>query len=551
MQRYRNIVASFSRHGFGFIVKELGLHELLSLPKHLLAEDDQDLYMKPMAERIRMFLEEMGPTFVKMGQFASTRPDLFPANLIFELEKLQNQVPPFSSDIVKSIIEQELGDTIDNLFAEFREVPLAAASIGQVHYAVLHTGEQVAIKVQRPNIRKIIKTDLEILQDLAMLVEQRSKSAAKYQLRDMVDEFSKSLRAELDYSVEARNGEKIGKQFSNDSKIHVPKIYWDYSTQKVLTMEYVEGIKINKKETLIQQGYNCKVLAERVAQAILHQIFIEGFFHGDPHPGNILVLPGETIVLMDFGMVGRLTSEMKLHFASLLIALNRQDTDKLVKEIISIGIMPDEINMQQLRADVELLKEKYYDTPFSEVNLGEAMNDLFSVAFQHRIKIPSDLTLLGKAILTVEGIVEDLDPELSIIKVAEPFGHKLVKNRYNPKRIARNLMKELAEYGEMLSTLPKHMHEMASVIKKGKLHMEITIPELGMTIKKLERISNRLSFSIVLLSFSIITTGLIIGSALTRQSTLLWNVPAIEIGFGIATLMFLWLIYSIFKSGRF
>lgn len=551
MQRYRNIVSSFSRHGFSFVVKELGLHEFLSLPKHLFTEDEQDVYLKPIAERIRMFLEEMGPTFVKMGQFASTRPDLLPANIILELEKLQNQVPPFPSEIAKKIIEQELEDSIENLFAEFREEPLAAASIGQVHYAVLHTGEPVAIKVQRPNIRKLIKTDLEILQDLAPLVEQRIKNAAKYQLTDLVDEFAKSLQAELDYTIEARNGERIGRQFQNNPAIRVPKIYWDYTTQKVLTMEYVEGIKINQKEILVQNGVDCKSLARRVARALLHQIFKEGFFHGDPHPGNILVLPKDTIIFMDFGMVGRLTPEMRIHFSSLLIALMKKDTDRLIKAIMNIGIMPDEINKDQLKKDVELLKEKYYDTPLSKVNLGQAVNDLFSVAFEHQIKIPSDLTLLGKAILTVEGIVEELDPELSIIHVAEPFSRELLKDRYNPKRMVKTIVNDLSEYGELLSTLPKHINELASVIKKGKLHMEINVPEVGKAIQKLERISNRLSFSIVLLSFSIIMAALIIGSALTRQSTLLWNVPAIEIGSIIATLMFLWLIFSIFKSGRF
>jgi ubiquinone biosynthesis protein len=529
----------------------LGLLELLSLPKRLFVQGAQAVQTKTMGERIRMFLEELGPTFVKMGQIASTRPDLIPAEILHELEKLQDSVPPFSFQDVRRIMEQELGGTLEDLFAEFQETPLAAASIGQVHYAVLKSGEGVAIKVQRPHIRTIVETDLDILQEIAALAELRLEWAARYQMRDIVQEFSKSLRAEMDYTNEARNTEKIAAQFAGDPKIRIPKVYWEYSTQKVLTMEYVQGLKLSEVNTLDQQGYDRKVLAERVVRSIFQQILIKGFFHGDPHPGNIFVLPGDSIAFLDFGMVGRLTPDMKHHFASLVIAMMRQSTDGVIKAITRMGLVPEEIDMQRLRADVEQLREKYYNVPFSQISLGEAVNNLFAVAYQHRIRIPADLTLLGKTLLTMEGLVEQLDPELSIIKIAEPFGRQLLKERYHPKKMTENAFNYLVEYGEILSELPKRIHDLTSVMKKGKMHMEITIPELDQFLTKLDRISNRLSFSIVLLSFSIIMVGLIIGSALGRQTTLLWKFPVIETGFVVATMMFIWLLYSIFKSGRF
>jgi ubiquinone biosynthesis protein len=529
----------------------LGLLELLSVPKRLFVQSDEKIRTKTMGERVRLFLEELGPTFVKMGQIASTRPDLIPAEILCELEKLQDRVPPFSIEDVQRIIELELGGTIDDLFDEFQATSLAAASIGQVHYAVLKSGERVAVKVQRPYISAVIETDLEILQELAMLAELRLEWASRYQIRDIVKEFSKSLRAELDYTIEARNMEKVANQFKNDPKIQIPKVYWDYSTQKVLTMEYVEGIKLSEENKLDQQGYNRKVLAERVVRAMFQQIMIEGFFHGDPHPGNVFALPGDSIVFIDFGMVGRLTSEMKNHFASLVISMMRQSTDGVIKAITRMGLVPDDISMQRLRSDVDQLREKYYDVPLRQISLGEAVNDLFSVAYQHHIRIPADLTLLGKTLLTMEGMVGQLDPELSIIKIAEPFGRQLLKERYHPKKVTENVFNYLIEYGEILSELPKRIHDLTSVMKKGKMHMEITIPELDLFLTKLDRISNRLSFSIVLLSFSIIMVGLIIGSALSRQTTLLWKIPAIEIGFVVATLMFVWLLFSIFKSGRF
>lgn len=550
ISRYRDIAIALIRHGFGFVVEEIGIAQILSLPQRLFFESKKK-DAKTVGERIRLVLQELGPAFVKLGQIASTRPDLLPEEIICELEKLQDRVPPFSFQEVRDRIQEELGDELDHLFQHFEESPLAAASIGQVHRAILRSGEHVAVKVQRPHITSVMEADLEILQDLAALAEHRLEWAAKYRIRDMVDELSKALRAELDYTLESRNAEKIFHQFKNDATIYIPKVFGEYSTRKVLTMEYVDGVKLNEPDTLRQKGYNTKVLAERIANAIFHQIFHHGFFHGDPHPGNVLVLPGEVIAFLDFGMVGRLTPEMKSHFSSLVIALMRQSTDGVIKAILRMGLVPDDVNRVQLREDVEHLREKYYGVPFHQISLGEAVNDLFQTAFRHSIRIPSDLTLLGKTLLTVEGVVEKLDPDFRILDIAEPFGRQLVKERLQPGNVAETVWKQISDYGELLLDLPKHMKEVTSLVKRGRLRLEIAIPELDLFLKKLDRISNRLSFSIVLLAFSIIMVGVIIGSSLGRQSTLLWKIPAIEIGFGMATLMFLWLLYSIFKSGRF
>lgn len=503
---------------------------------------------KSIGERIRLILEELGPTFIKMGQIASTRPDLIPAEVLIELEKLQDDVPPFPFEEVERIIKEELGGSIDTLFKEFQETPLAAASIGQVHYAVLKSNERVAVKIQRPNIYKVIQTDLEILQDLVQLAVQRLDWASRYPLTEIVEEFSKSLQAELNYTIEARNTERVSKQFESDATVHIPKVFWDLSSQKILTLEFMEGIKLNNVNTLDSLGINRKILAERFVHSIFHQILIEGFFHGDPHPGNILAQPGEVIIFLDFGMVGRLTEEMKTHIATLIIAMMRKNTEGVIKAVTRMGLIPEDIDMKQLTKDVDDLKEKYLDVPLSQVSLGESINDLFSIAYQHRIQIPVDLTLLGKTLLTMEGTVEMLDPEISVMNIAEPFGRKLLKERLRPKKVAENAANYLFEYGEILTQLPKHIQDLTSTIKKGKLRMEVTVPELEQFLKKLDRISSRLSFSIVLLSFSIIMVGLIIGSALNKQSTLLWNIPATEIGFIIAILMFLWLLFSIFKK---
>ncbi|WP_010268582.1 ABC1 kinase family protein [Paenibacillus senegalensis] len=550
LQRYREIAAAFVRYGFGYLVKSLGLPQVLSNP--LLRSDvKHNLHEMTIGERLRLFLEDLGPTFVKMGQIASTRPDLVPKDIIDELEKLQDHVSAFPFSEAKGIIERELHKPLDELFANFHEEAFAAASIGQVHYAELKTGEKVVVKVQRPEIQAEINTDLEILVDLARMAESRLEWARNYRVRDMILEFAKALKKELDYMEEAKNIGKFGQQYEKIPDVHIPLVYNDYSSRRVLTMQYLEGIKLSEKDKLKAKGYNCRQVAERYAETILHQVLIEGFFHGDPHPGNVLVMGNGELALLDFGMVGRLTQQTKSRFASLLVSLRNQNTDGVIRAISQLGLVPEDTDMDVLRDDVELLRDKYYKVPFSEISMGEAVNDLFGLAFRHDIRIPSDLTLLGKTLLTMEGVVGSLDPSISIFDMAEPFGRRLFKERLNPKDMVKHIMASLPDYLEVAGELPGKLTEVMSLVKKGKLQLQISIPELELFLIKLDRISNRLSFSIVLLSFSIIMVGLIIGTSVGAQGIFRWTIPVIEIGFVVAALFFIWLIYSIIRSGRF
>lgn len=550
INRYREVVSVLARHGFGLILEEMGLINLLSLPKRIF-RTEEEVDPQTLGERLRKALEELGPTYVKMGQIASTRPDILPEYMINELEKLQDQVPHFSFNEASKIIEAELGAVPSQIFKEFDETPIAAASIGQVHYAVLKSGEEVAVKVQRPMIAHTIETDLEILLDLAGLAERKIEWAEHYHVREMVEEFARSLRCELDYSIEGRNAEKIKKQFTKDSTIQIPKVYWEYSKKKVLTLEFMRGIKLSQIENIENLGYNREVLAENLIKAMFKQILLEGFFHGDPHPGNIFVLPGQIISFIDFGMVGRLSPDMKHNFASLVIAMMRQKTDDMIDAVFEMGIAPNDIDRKVLFRDVDLLREKYMDVPLSQVHLGEAVNDLFHIAFRHRILIPSDLVLLGKSLLSLEGIVERLDPNISIVNIAEPFGAQLLKERFKPSVLADKAWHNLKEYTQLIVELPKQTKALLHTIQRGKIRIEIAIPELENFLRKLDRISNQISFSIILLSFSIIMCGLVIASALGKEPLVFWHIPAIEAGFVVAAVMFLLLLLSIFRSGRF
>jgi ubiquinone biosynthesis protein len=547
LHRYREIAMAFARNGFGYVANELGFPEAIPFFR---SGERRDIHKKTVGERIRLLLEDLGPTFIKLGQIASTRPDLLPPGIISQLVRLQDNVPPFSYSEAVHIIEEELGASIGELFAEFPETPLAAASIGQVYHAVLKNGTHTAVKVQRPNIQRTIETDLDILAELARLAENRLEWARNYRVRDMVEEITRALRAELDYSSEARQAEKFAIQCRKMEKVCVPQVYWEYTTRRVLTMEFLDGVKLSDTARLDQEGHDRSAIARQFAAVIFHQILIEGFFHGDPHPGNVLVLQDGRLALLDFGLVGRLSQEMKKQFASFVIALRNQSSTGIIRAISNMGIIPDEVDMNLLHADVDEMREKYYETPLSRVSLGEAVNDLFTLAFRHRIRIPSEMTMLGKTLLTMEGVVVTLDPAFSVFEVAEPYGRRLFKERIDPRNLFKKAVEEFPDFLDMLTELPSSMRTMASTVRKGKLKFEIGVPELGSFLNNMDRITNKLAFSIVLLSFSIIMVGLIIASSLAEPGTVLWNLPIIEISFGIAAFMLAWLIYTFFRSGK-
>lgn len=551
LQRYRDIVIALVRHGFGFLVEESDLLQRLRIPIRRFRMVD-DIDRKSLGLRIKNVVEELGPTFIKLGQIASTRSDLLPEDIVKELEKLQDDVKPIPYEQVQEIIESELGHNIGTVYDHFEKQSLAAASIGQVHLGVLHSGERVAVKIQRPQAAESIRVDLEILADLAAIAERRFAWARRIQMEVLIAEFGSSLISELDYIKEARNAEKIAEQFKDDVHINVPLIYSDYSSKKVMTMQYIEGVRLYQEDQLDAHGYDRARIANRLIQALFHQIFIEGLFHADPHPGNIVIQPGEVIALLDFGMVGRLTSDSKFHFSSLIIALMRQNTDGVIKAIYRIGLIDEDLDMGELRYDIEELRERYFGVPLSRVSLGGIVSDLFEVAYKYHIRVPADFILLGKTLVTIEGVVTKLDPTISIVKIAEPFGLQLLLERLRPKNLTSSLLKDVTDYGDLLIDFPRQSRELFSLIKKGKLHMNISVQDAYDFIRKLDRIGNRITFGIVLLSFSLIMMGLIIGSSIVgRKHYFLLNVPTIEVGFVLASLMSLWLLFSIFKSGRF
>lgn len=552
INRYREIAMQFSKSGLGFIIEEIGLDRVLSLPKRILLRQQNDEYLeKTYAERIRIFIEEMGTTFIKLGQIASTRADLLPPDLINELEKLQSHVSPFSASDARALIEESLEADIDDIFMIFDDVPVGSASIGQVHRAMLHTGEDVAVKVQRPNIEKTVRTDLEILRHLALLAEANLEWARNYQVTDMIDEFSDALINELDYTIEARNVERIGKTHRNDKKVKIPEIYWDYSSKNVMVMDFVKGTPVNQLKKLDELGINRSMVADTLARSIFKQIFEEGYFHGDPHPGNVNVLDDGTVVFLDFGMVGRLTSDLKNNFGSLLISLMKHDSDGVVKSIVKMGVVPADVSIRDLNREAEIMRDKYYDVPLAKLNFSDAVNDLFGISNKYKIKLPQDFTILAKTLLTLESVVSQLDPDFSIMDVAEPFGKALLLERYNPKNLLNFQIDEVQQLGSELREVTENVHTFSKGLRNQNLPIEIDVKGRSEFSKHLDRVINRLSFSIVLLAFSIVMVGLIVGSAILGEGSIIFRIPIIEIAAIFAMGMFVWLLWSIVKSGRF
>lgn len=552
INRYREIAMQFSKSGLGFIIEEIGLDRVLSLPKRILLRQQNDEYLeKTYAERIRIFIEEMGTTFIKLGQIASTRADLLPPDLINELEKLQSHVSPFPASDARALIEESLEADIDDIFMIFDDVPVGSASIGQVHRAMLHTGEDVAVKVQRPNIEKTVRTDLEILRHLALLAEANLEWARNYQVTDMIDEFSDALINELDYTIEARNVERIGKTHRNDIKVKIPEIYWDYSSKNVMVMDFIKGTPVNQLKKLDELGINRSMVADTLARSIFKQIFEEGYFHGDPHPGNVNVLDDGTVVFLDFGMVGRLTSDLKNNFGSLLISLMKHDSDGVVKSIVKMGVVPADVSIRDLNREAEIMRDKYYDVPLAKLNFSDAVNDLFGISNKYKIKLPQDFTILAKTLLTLESVVSQLDPDFSIMDVAEPFGKALLLERYNPKNLLNFQIDEVQQLGSELREVTENVHTFSKGLRNQNLPIEIDVKGRSEFSKHLDRVINRLSFSIVLLAFSIVMVGLIVGSAILGEGSIIFRIPIIEIAAIFAMGMFVWLLWSIVKSGRF
>lgn len=546
IKRYRQIVNIFIKYGFGYLMDKIGIINILPAGK-MLYKNKQDYKKLTIPQKIKLMLEELGPTFIKLGQILSIRPDIIPKEYILELEKLQDNVPGFDYEKVKTQIEKELECSIDDVFLSFEKEPFAAASIAQVHRAVLKNGQDVVVKVQRPNITGIIKTDLEILRHMAKLVEKHIPESRLYDPVGIVEEFAEAIKRELNFIREGWNIERFNKNFEGDSTIYVPRVYWDLTSQKVITIEYIEGIKVNQLEKLSELGLSRKQIAENGARALMKQIFIHGFFHGDPHPGNILIKPDGKIAFIDFGMMGRIDEETKYKMVDLIFGVINKDTEKIVKTLLDIGVVNKNTDVRKLKLDVEDMLEHYYGKSLKQIKFSELISEMLNITSKYEVKLPSNFTMLCKSIITVEGIGRKLDPEFNIIKIAKPFVKQLLQKRYNLINLMKMVNKSLSELKEVSGTVSKLIKEMYQKIKQDSIKIDFEYNGLEKAVFELSKMINRLVFGLII-------SSIIIGSSLIIQTKLgpyMYDIPILGIfGFLVAGLLGVGLAISIWRSGK-
>ncbi|MDZ4815401.1 MAG: AarF/ABC1/UbiB kinase family protein [Verrucomicrobiota bacterium] len=551
LPRYKEIIAVLFKYGFGEIL------ELVHLKKRLDIEDDpekqnKDFHSKPMPVRFRLALEELGPTFVKFGQILSSRRDLVTDEILEELTKLQNEVPPFPGEEAKRIIEHDLECPLDEIFLEFEIVPIAAASMAQVHRAVLQSGEVVAVKVQRPGIKDKIDSDLHILQDVAKLIEKYSEELKVLNPEDVVKEFAKTIRAEQDFRIEAQNIARFGKQFSRSTFVKVPKVYEDLCTEHVLTMEFLECHKIEDPEYIRKQGIDPIKLSERLSRLIFQQIFEFGFFHGDPHPGNIGATKNETVVVYDYGMMGNLTIEFRQDIATLIVGLAEKDHRRVSQALLGMSVSGFAEDLPKLESDVVVFSEQYLDKPLKDLKLGYVFNRLIHLLAEHHLRMKGEFYLGIKALTQVEALGQILNPNLNFVRFGKPFATKVMIDKYDPAKIFKNFYFGAIECVESLKDFPIELRNFARQVKNGQysIPLEHKIdPEGYEPLRQtLNHIANRIANALI-------TSALLIGSSilcLAKVPPVVHDIPLLGvIGFAIGTWLGIRLMLAIWKRGGY
>ena len=496
MDRLRQITGVLVRHGFGQLVERTDLGALL--PGRKADPEAAEARKGRFAERIRLVLQELGPSFIKMGQILSTRPDLLPADLVGELKKLQDDVPPMALADVKATIEETLGAPAEEVYRWFDDRPLACASIGQVHRARLAEagaeaggevgGEvEVVVKVQRARIKDTIERDLDLLYFLARLCERAIPESKIYSPVGLVAEFDRAVMAELDFTVEADNAERFARNFAGSPVVRFPRVYRQASGKRVLTLEFFDGKKI---VPAVAAGASGERIAKTALHAIAQMIFEDGFFHADPHPGNVLILgpPAEPVIgLLDLGLVGRLSPEMRDRAVDLMVAAVRKEPDALADALLAMGRPRGKVDREAFRAEVAQLAEKYLDKPLKDVELSALIRDLVQGAVKYDIEMPTEMLMVGKSLMTVEGIGKEIYPDLDVWSEVRPYFLKLVMRRYSPERIGRDLWKGLGQLATAATSFPSQMHSILEDLRTGRLEVRTVDPNLPGAADRLGR----------------------------------------------------------------
>lgn len=541
--RVQQIAAVLVRYGFGGLVRRVGMAGALERAgKALHWREPEDLARLEPAARVRRALEELGPTFVKLGQILATRGDLFPPEWIVEFGKLQDAAPALPFEDLRGQLIEDLGEAPEAVFAELDPVPLAAASLAQVHRARLADGTAVVLKVRRPGIRPVIEADLRLLDRLAEIIEKEAPELVRYRPREVIRQFAHSLRRELDFSAEGRHAERIAALFVGSPEIVVPRIHWQWTGERLNVQDFIEGIP-GRQAAALPEGFDRRLLARRGADAVLRMMLEAGFFHADPHQGNVFYLPGNRIAFIDFGMVGRLSEARRFEVATLMHGLVGRDAGK-VADVLLDWSADSNGDADALRSEIEAFVDDYHGVPLKKLDLGALLADVVAILREHGLALPPDLALMIKAFITLEGMGRQLDPDFDIAGEASPFLREVLLAHLAPRAIARRGWEALLGGVQMLAGLPQDLGRLLRAARRGKLQLEVDVPALKSFGDQLDRAASRLTMAIV-------TAALIVGSSIVMTVDRGGGVATLGLlGFIAAMLGGLWVLISVWRGGR-
>ncbi len=527
-RRYAEIVRILSRHGVRSITEQLGIAQLIPFNRGWF-QRPPDGYPSTQAVHLREALEELGTTFIKLGQILSTREDLLPPAYIKELSRLQDRVPPVPTSEIRAVIEESLGRPVEELYQSFEDVPVAAASIGQVHGAVLPSGEKVIVKVQKPGVAAQIDQDLAILHQLARFAQNRAPLAEAYDLVALVDEFGWTLRSELDYLREGRNADKFRESFEGDLSLVIPRVCWELTTPRVITQERIEGISIDDVGEIDAAGIDRVALARRAVRVIFDEVFEHRFYHADPHPGNFSVLSDGRIVAYDFGMVGRIDDRTRDALLSLAVGILGQDADAIVDGLASLNVLKHGADRPGLRRDIHHLIDRYYGMALEEYRFDVIANDVMSIVRRRRLQMPSELSLLMKTLSMQEGIGRRLDPALKPVEMATPYIRRLMLEQWMPDSWLPQIMTSAEDIRQLLTRLPRRVDRMMTRAEQGDMEVGIRLVRADEILDSLQSMVNRLILAI-LVGSSLVSLGLLM-TVYSPNWMLSWMGPLF--GFGV------------------
>jgi len=495
-----------------------------------------------------MVCEELGTSFIKFAQIASNRPDILPEELIEELTKFQDDALPVPAADIKKTLKEAYDRPLKNIFTSINYQPIASASMAQVHRAKLIGGKEVVLKIQRPNIAETIELDIQIFRSLAGLIENSFEKAASFQPLALVKMFEKSIRKELHFTVEAANLLRFERQFLGNNDIYVPTVYPEFSTDTVLCMEYIEGCKITNLEQLEKIGMTGRDVALKGINLYFEQVFEHGFFHADPHPGNIFVMPNQKICFIDYGMMGTISEADKILLGNLLLAIHHQDVNGLKDALLKFGQEGARIDEQELKYDILEFFTNYSNITIEQIDGNEVIAALNSLFFDYKIKVPANLLLLLKALVMIEGVGLMIDPKYDIIKNIEPYVTRLLAKKYSPKQLTKTAFKTFGDLTKLAANFPEEIEDVLQKIRKGKLHIEFEHKGLENFQHTMEIISNRISFTLVLVAL-LLSSSIVVVADLPPK---IYGMPALGFfGFLISGFFALRLLFSIWQHGKF